>query len=98
MIRPPFRADPGPVGVITAIRSRRDLYYLAAYRRHGSGAEQSVENALCEVMPEWVLTPDVKGWPLIGGTPQWWDGEAAIVRQVDADVLLDVAEGMWRRG
>ena len=83
-------------GVISAIRSRRDLYYLAAYQRRDDNVQ------LCEADTLWDSPPGFRGqlagWPLIGERPGWWSGTFVEVPAVDADVLLDVACRMHAAG
>jgi len=86
---------PDAPGVITAIRSRRDLYYLAAYERADGHARCAYPDQLCDSTPAHRFFRD---WVLVGATPQWWSGTPAVQVSVDAQVLLDVAERMHDRG
>ncbi len=76
-------------GVITAIRSRRDLYYLAAYERRGDQVAPLAGDALCESPPTFDGVPS--DWPLVGERPDWWLGSAVDAPAADAGTLLDVA-------
>ena len=83
-------------GVVSAIRSRRDLYYLAAYERVGSDVGLREGNVLCEAPPGFAQAlPD---WPLIGERPDWWMGPFADTSAADAEALLDVALRMLANG
>jgi tRNA threonylcarbamoyladenosine biosynthesis protein TsaB len=93
-----FHALPEAVGVITAIRSRRDLYYLAAYSTSNGETRTSAADRLCESEPDVEFARLYADWPLIGATPEWWKGERAIPVSVDAHALLEVAEVMRRNG
>ena len=89
---------PSESGVITAIRSRRDLYYLAAYERADGGLARSSPDQLFGSAPEGLLASQCDRWPLVGVTPDWWEGSAAVEMAVDAHALLDVAERMLKEG
>ena len=84
-----LRALKGGQGVISAIRSRRDLYYLAAYESTGEGVAQRAADALYEAAPE--FPAEFADWPLVGERPDWWQGNYADVPAADAEVLIDVA-------
>jgi tRNA threonylcarbamoyladenosine biosynthesis protein TsaB len=79
-------------GVISAIRSRRDLYYLAAYTRAESGVHRWADDILCESTPRFAEAHF--NWPLVGGRPEWWSGTFAATPAADAATLLDVAMEM----
>ena len=78
-------------GVISAIRSRRDLYYLAAYARADIGVQLVEENVLCDSPPQF---SDTLCWSLVGEQPGWWSGVFAETPAADAATLLDVAMKM----
>lgn len=75
-------------GVISAIRSRRDLYYLAAYERTATGVRQVQADALRESASG--LPVQYADWPLVGERPDWWPGSFVEVPAADADALLDL--------
>jgi tRNA threonylcarbamoyladenosine biosynthesis protein TsaB len=85
-------------GVITAIRSRRDLYYLAAYSTLDGELRCLSADRLCESAPDGEFAGLYSDWPLVGATPEWWTGERSIPVSVDAHALLEVAEVMLRNG
>ena len=82
---------PDVPGVISAIRSRRDLYYLAAYERAEIGVRLIEENVLCDSPPPF---SDSLGWLLVGEQPGWWSGAFGETPAADAATLLDVAVKM----
>jgi tRNA threonylcarbamoyladenosine biosynthesis protein TsaB len=86
----------GAGGVISAIRSRRDLYYLAAYQRGEEGPEQHAADALFEAASR--FPPEFAAWPLVGERPDWWQGSYAEVPAADAQVLIEVALRMLAAG
>ncbi len=79
-------------GVVSAIRSRRDLYYLAAYARAESGVALREENVLCDSPAQIPDTPS--SWPLVGERPDWWTGRSADSPRADAGTLIEVAVRM----
>ena len=85
-------------GVITAIRSRRDLYYLAGYERSAAGAVRSSADRLFDAAPDAAFRDRYAAWPLVGETPEWWRGSPGLDVEVDAHALLDVAERMMADG
>ncbi len=87
-----FQHLAGAEGVLSAIRSRRDLYYLAAYARTESGVRMCADDALCESRPE--LPEVLASWPLVGERPGWWTGEFVETPAADAQAVLDVAGRM----
>jgi tRNA threonylcarbamoyladenosine biosynthesis protein TsaB len=82
----------GVDGVISAIRSRRDLYYLAAYERTSDGVRRREKDALWESAPSFAAARS--DWPLVGERPDWWSGRYAETAAADAEALLDVAVKM----
>ena len=84
-----IRQLPETEGVITAIRSRRDLYYLASYQRHDDSVIVRHTDTLADAPPG--FGADVDGWPLVGECPQWWQGPVAEIEPPDAEVLLEIA-------
>ena len=56
-------------GVVASIRSRRDVFYLAAYGLSASGLCACRADQLCTAPPDW---PEVQaGWPGVGPRPDW---------------------------
>jgi tRNA threonylcarbamoyladenosine biosynthesis protein TsaB len=85
-------------GVVTAIRSRRDLYYLAAYERVDPVVRCAFPDQLFDSAPSGEFDLRFGDWKLIGATPEWWSGPPPAQITVDAHALLDVAEQMHARG
>ena len=83
-------------GVVTAIRSRRDLYYLAAYERTPEGVSLRQADVLAEAPPE--FNDDFSSWPLVGECPPWWPGPVAAIEWPDAGVLLEIAGILAAKG
>lgn len=79
-------------GVISAIRSRRDLYYLAAYEWTATGVQLREKDALRESPPQFAAA--FWDWPLVGERPDWWSGPYVETAPPDAEALLDVAMTM----
>ena len=93
-----LQSHPAAPGVITAIRSRRDLYYLAAYAGSAAGPVRSSADRLFDAAPGENFTDRYFAWPLVGETPEWWPGARGLEVEVDAHALLDVAERMMADG
>lgn len=85
-------------GVVTAIRSRRDLYYLAAYQAIDGAPVRSHVDTLYDVEPDDGFVSRYGQWTLTGETPGWWQGSPAVEAAVDAHAILDVAERMLLAG
>ena len=83
-------------GVVTAIRSRRDLYYLAAYERDAGTVRVRQADALHEAEPD--QAGGLEAWPLVGERPPWWSGDHAETPPADAGTLLELARAMVADG
>ena len=83
-------------GVISAIRSRRDLYYLAAYQRVDPDVQRRAGDVLADSPPD--FADEFSAWPLVGERPGWWAGQHAEAPAADADALLDLALRMIAAG
>ena len=86
-------------GVITLIRSRRDLYYLASYTVADGGLKEHTGDMLIDAMPR---LPELvqDGWKIVGAEPPWWNHHSPVsttVRAASSHVadlaLLDLARG-----
>lgn len=85
-------------GVLTSIRSRRDLHYIAAYRNDSGVAVCSVPDVLLSESPDPAFYARHEGWLVAGETPSWWSGAAPVPCDVDAHALLSVAVAALERG
>ncbi len=85
-------------GVITAIRSRRDLYYLAAYEFSRELPQAVLADALFDESPDAEFYDRHSGWLLAGSTPDWWQGTAAVSILPDAAQMLVLAGAMAESG
>lgn len=85
-------------GVITAIRSRRNLHYLAAYEMGGGLPQAVLAEALYEESPDAPFYERYSGWALAGSVPEWWQGSAAVSVFPDADQVLVLAQAMAESG
>ena len=85
-------ADPPAERIITAIRSRGELYYLAMHRCVADGLECLAADAIFTGMPEpgWFRAGEPSSsWLGVGDSPPWWGesfGFAADVSPSAADV------------
>ena len=88
-----------PDGVITLIRSRRDLYYLASYIVAEDKLRPHAGDVLIDTMPR---LPELAldCWQVVGAVPTWWDAEVRVTTTVQASssdvadlALLDLAHG-----
>ncbi len=93
-----LKKQPEAPGLITAIRSRRDLYYLAAYENDETVPIPSSGDRLIDAAPDTDFDRRYRTFTLVGETPEWWTGPAALAVEVDAHAVLDVADRMLARG
>lgn len=85
-------------GVITSIRSRRDLYYLATYEVLAEQPVAVLTDDLYESSPEPSFYLEHSGWLVAGSTPDWWQGRQSVAVTPDAAQMLDLATAMVSRG
>ena len=85
-------------GVVTSIRSRRDLHYLAAWRNEAGVPEVERPDQLHDRCPGDAYYERYRGWRVVGERPDWWRGAEPEPLQPDADVLLTVALRCLGRG
>jgi tRNA threonylcarbamoyladenosine biosynthesis protein TsaB len=70
-------ARPGPNEVVlTSIRSRADLHYLAAFRGADDGLVTIADDVLCASMAQVPETHAVTSGRGVGSAPGWWEGVA----------------------
>ena len=70
-------------GVVTLIRSRRDLYYVASYTAPGDDVVEVKGDALLRAMPRLPQFPSTR-WKVVGDVPAWWDDSIPIESDVKA--------------
>jgi len=93
-----LRDSPAAPGVLTSIRSRRDLHYLAAWRNvHGVPTVEQPDRLHAE-SPDDAYYRQYDGWLVAGDVPGWWRGAAPTVTEPDGDDLLGVAYRCLERG
>jgi tRNA threonylcarbamoyladenosine biosynthesis protein TsaB len=85
-------------GVVTLIRSRRELYYLAVYQHEREGLSSQQGDVLHEASPAPGWYRAVRGYTVIGERPDWWRGQAVIGEAADAEQVLEVGLAMSARG
>lgn len=85
-------------GIITSIRSRRDLYYLATYEVVADRPVAALTDDLYESSPDASFYTEHGDWLVAGGTPDWWQGRQSAVTTPDAAQMLDLAAAMVVRG
>ena len=90
--------EPASPGVVTLIRSRRDLYYLATYRVGQQGVLSEQSDRLHDESPAASWYQSHSGWGVAGETPAWWRGQAAAEVSASAEQIADVAERMLEQG
>lgn len=76
-------SEPGPDGVVTITRSRRDAYYLAGFSRDDGGLIQVAEDVLHQGASAPRTFPGA-GWVAVGDRPGWWS-EVETAAQFVAD-------------
>ena len=91
-------ADHAVAGVLTSIRSRRDLYYLAAYANVDGLPETVAADRLYDVAPDHEHFAAFAAWPLVGERPDWWQGAEAHALIGEPGAMLDVAFALYRSG
>ncbi len=80
-------------GVITLIRSRRELFYLATYVSDCGRLDVVSDNHLWGEWPGASWYEAVDGWVAAGETPQWWQGHAVNpVIRAEAEQILELAD------
>ncbi|MEM8768091.1 MAG: tRNA (adenosine(37)-N6)-threonylcarbamoyltransferase complex dimerization subunit type 1 TsaB [Pseudomonadota bacterium] len=85
-------------GVRTSIRSRRDLYYLAAYRNVEGLPHLEAADQLYSAMPERGILAADAPWPLVGEQPDWWRGQDGLPVIGDPGAMLDLAAALFEEG
>jgi tRNA threonylcarbamoyladenosine biosynthesis protein TsaB len=93
-----LRDSPAVPGVLTSIRSRRDLHYLAAWRNVAGVPILEQPDRLHAESPDGAYYRRFDGWLVAGDVPQWWQGAAPAVAEPDGDDLLSVAHRCLERG
>ncbi len=85
-------------GVYTSIRSRRDLYYLAAYENVEGLPQPKLSDRLYSAMPEHGAMAADGGWPLVGERPDWWQGGDNLPLIAGPGAMLDLAAVLFEAG
>ena len=70
-------------GVVTLIRSRRDLYYVASYTVRGDRVIEANGDALLRAMPKLPQLASPR-WKVVGDLPAWWDAKVPIESNIKA--------------
>lgn len=89
--------DPATRGVLTFIRSRRELHYVAAYRSVNGSPVGVRDDRLFQRAPEPDWLGDVAGWSAVGDAPPWWP-EPVTPLDGDAEQVLTLGEAMFAAG
>lgn len=87
-----------PAGVITLIRSRRDLYYLAEYAYSDGRLRRIAADRLLAAAPDPAWYAARSGWVAAGELPGWWAGDEVLAVAADAVDVLEIGAGMLARG
>jgi tRNA threonylcarbamoyladenosine biosynthesis protein TsaB len=85
-------------GVITFIRSRRDLYYVAAYRNSDQWPVCVIPDSLKDDSTPEDWYESYQSWVVAGETPQWWRGKAAKASVTDAREIHAIAQNLLAQG
>ena len=85
-------------GVLTSIRSRRNLYFLAAYRNDGGVPFRELADVLHEASPEEAFYQRHEDWLLAGEAAPWWVGPPAVAPSGDAGALLSLGQRYFSLG
>ncbi|MGE0625466.1 MAG: tRNA (adenosine(37)-N6)-threonylcarbamoyltransferase complex dimerization subunit type 1 TsaB [Pseudomonadales bacterium] len=93
-----LRKVPAAPGVVTSIRSRRDLHYLATWRNIEGVPMVEQRDQLHAESPDAAFYEHCEGWPVAGETPGWWRGPAPLPHRPDGDDLLTAAIRCLSRG
>ncbi len=84
-------------GVVTSIRSRRDVFYLATYRNDAGFPVAEQPDALHQASPSEAFYRRHVGWMVAGETAPWWRGLPCASLEDDASALLRVGERLMAR-
>ena len=85
-------------GVITFIRSRRDLYYVAAYQNSDQWPLCVLPDSLRDDSSPEDWEASYRSWDVAGATPQWWRGAAPQTTNADAQQIHDIAQKLLAQG
>ncbi|MCB1685956.1 MAG: tRNA (adenosine(37)-N6)-threonylcarbamoyltransferase complex dimerization subunit type 1 TsaB [Pseudomonadales bacterium] len=93
-------SNPGRRGVITLIRSRKDLYYFAMHRIVDGIPDTVRADQLCARLP---LLPEIvqlDDWTAVGSRPDWWPENAPVDETITAgaDEVCTLALAALRTG
>jgi tRNA threonylcarbamoyladenosine biosynthesis protein TsaB len=94
-----LKADSAVSGVITLIRSRRELFYLATYSVALGSPSMIGANQLTEAWPGSAWYENLDQWLAAGESPSWWQGRPVSdsVRP-EAEQVLQVADELIASG
>jgi tRNA threonylcarbamoyladenosine biosynthesis protein TsaB len=87
-----------PRGVVSLIRSRADLYYLAEYERNGTVLTLAEADRLLDASPPATWYREREGWIAAGARPPWWQGEEPIPAEPHAEQVLEIGEELLVAG
>ena len=93
-----LETDSGIPGVLTSIRSRRNLYYLAAYRNHAGMPVCEQPDVLYGEAPGKAFCEQYEDWPLAGEVASWWEDRRAVKVSGDAGALLALGRHYYTLG
>lgn len=93
-----LRDVPTAPGVVTSIRSRKDLHYLASWRNVGGIPAVEQPDELHAASPDAGFHERIDGWLVAGEVPGWWRGAAPTPHQPDGNDLLTTALRCLSRG
>lgn len=85
-------------GVLTSIRSRRDLHYLAAWRNVDGVPTSEQTDQLYASSPDESFYQRFEHWLVTGQVPDWWRGAQPGGQDPDGNDLLTVAFRCLARG
>lgn len=79
---------PDTLRLVTSIRSRSDLYYLAVFRVDSGKLMLEQGDALCGSAPSMSAEQRAGDTRLVGARPEWWDGDdCALIESNALDVV-----------
>ena len=69
-------------GIITLIRSRKDLYYLAGYQLRDGVPQPVHADELIDRTPTVQWQEAHSNWLVVGGRPSWWPADSAVCEDI----------------
>jgi len=91
-------AEGDPRGVVSLIRSRGNLYYLAEYAWNGTVLTLAQADRLLDVSPPATWYREREGWIAAGARPPWWQAEEPVPVEAHAEQVLEIGQELLMTG